>query len=162
MINDKTICGHHWVTGYFVKHLPYTPAPLRTEEETERIKDDFKYYITQDGFSDWCLPRGIDFIEVEKESVGQFTGMLDKNKKEIYNGDIVRIYPEQTDCDNEKVIYEIFYEDSTCQYLCNPFIQGKEDKPLRGIEEFSIPLEEDINIEIIGNIIDNPELLKKI
>lgn len=34
--------------------------------------------------------KGLLFYEVNSETVGQFVGSLDKNKKEIYVGDIIR------------------------------------------------------------------------
>ena len=85
-------------------------------------------------------------IEVEKETVGQFTGLLDKNGKEIYEGHIV---------------------------LCNRHINDAFDKTtfLICVDEYfryqgvsklgnEISVEEFAYAEIIGNIHDNPELLK--
>ena len=78
--------------------------------------------------------------EVWPDTVGQFTGFCDKNGKKIFEGDIVMIYDRLL-----KVIYDVDY----------------------GEFEFDDPLDQlclcaDYNgCEVIGNIWDNPELLKE-
>jgi len=72
--------------------------------------------------------------------VSQFTGLLDKNGKEIYEGDIVK--------DDIGGIWKVGWNDEFLSwYLWN---NGGR----------SIDAEED-TLEIIGNIYENPELLKK-
>ena len=74
-------------------------------------------------------------------TVGQFTGLLDKNGKKIFEGDIVDILTE-----NEK-IGVVAYEDGG--FLVNA-------------DGFCVDFHSNINgtdLEVIGNIYDNPELL---
>lgn len=84
--------------------------------------------------------------DVDENTVGQFTGLVDKNGREIYEGDIILEKLKRSRKDGD--LYEIIFED--CQWF------GK-DKDGAGT---SLSLLNDFHvIKIIGNIHDNPELL---
>ena len=78
----------------------------------------------------------------DENTIGQYTGLHDKNGKEIYEGDIVKI--KYRDEDIGKVIYEHngFSIDVTNM--------NKNYGRVSFVNNF---------IEVIGNIYDNPELL---
>lgn len=89
-------------------------------------------------------------VEVIPETVGQYTGLKGRNGKMIFEGDIVRLYSEY----HEKLVGEncvVKYGEFNCT-CCNG-IYGWEfvDGDIRNFDEY----------EIIGNIHDNPELLKE-
>ena len=80
-------------------------------------------------------------VEVDPETVGQFTGLTDKNGTKIFEGDIVDILTE-----NEE-IGVVEYDDG-----------GFEVKA----DGFTVDFHSNINgtsSEVIGNIHDNPELV---
>ena len=82
-----------------------------------------------------CDP--LDGVEVDPETVEQFTGLYDKNGKDIYEVDIIE----------EGLVY--FDDEYLGFFVKGDFVEG-EHKPL-----YDIPLP-----KILGNKYDNPELLK--
>ena len=85
-----------------------------------------------------CDP--LDGVLVEPESVGQYTGLKDKNGVEIYKGDII-------ECDGER--YEVFWCDDMLSWQCI----SKDD--CLALHEFKG------DAFIIGNLHTNPELLEQ-
>lgn len=76
----------------------------------------------------------------------QYTGLKDKNGKEIYEGDIVKATSDQYE--NENFIGKVIFDEGS-------FLTWINNNDIRGIWG-----EDDI--EIIGNIYENPELVKKL
>jgi uncharacterized phage protein (TIGR01671 family) len=86
---------------------------------------------------------------VYPETVGQYTGLKDRDGKLIFEGDIVKI---DNGSDEETIIGFVVYEYASWQIDCGPdFISL-----WRHLDE----LKEYQSVEIIGNIHDDPELLK--
>ena len=84
--------------------------------------------------------------EVQKESVGQFTGCLDKNGTKIYEGDIVRVDISRFD----RRIKNHRYTNTEVVWCQDGFLLHNVD----------IAVHYRSRVEVIGNIYDNPELLK--
>jgi len=80
----------------------------------------------------------------------QFTGLLDKNGKEIFENDIIVLsHP----CWSVKCIVK--YDNQLACYVLESF--EKIDKGVR--KSFLHIYQEDLNYKVIGNIYQNPELL---
>ena len=90
------------------------------------------------------------FIEVIPHTVGQYTGLTDKNGKKIFEGDICGCF-----CNTQVFIVE--YCKDRCGYFFDDCIKsgGCDPAPecLGNLRD---------TIEVIGNIYDNPDLLKGI
>lgn len=90
--------------------------------------------------------------EVDTTSVGQFTGLFDKKEQPIYEGDIVEATSLRLQDDGRKMLTQIVYNE---EGACFAF---KTSDRLRHINTSLL----DIDVEIVGNIYDNPKLLKKL
>ena len=81
-------------------------------------------------------------FEIDPSTVGQFTGLTDKNGKRIFEGDIVQAHFRTN---HSKQIFRVTFDDG--MFIFN---NGHVKLPVRGI----------YGIKVIGNIHDNPELLE--
>lgn len=89
----------------------------------------------------------IEFI-VDGKTVGQFTGLLDKNGTEIYEGDILRLG------DSDSGVCEVGWSESVSAYCIRFHFEAALGlKPLGSWKECERV------IVVIGNIHDNPSLI---
>ena len=88
---------------------------------------------------------------VHSKTVGQFTGLTDKNGKKVFENDIIVICYE-TDGEEFTETKRVHYNEKECCWY-----------PMRWEEccEYCYHYTEVKSIEVIGNIHDNPELLKE-
>ena len=96
-------------------------------------------------------------FEIDPETIGQFTGLTDKNGKKIWEGDIVKATVSYNNAFQDRVdvktnIYEVKYHEKYCY-----FYLARKQNNLLFDGNWSYYLKE---IEVIGNIHDNSEILK--
>lgn len=121
--------------------------PIDTESE-----GGFKEFIVS--HAKWeSDDNSIDFLEtdvyeVNPRTIGQYTGLTDKHGKKIFEGDIVSLV-----CDGNVHIFVVIWDLDELDFKAT---NGKQNYGPGGYEY--LPCSEEI--EIIGNIHDNPELLK--
>ena len=123
-----------------------------TYGEWEKVKDDENYTAC----SMWIEPEKVDykceahwshFEPYHKDiKLMQYTGLKDKNGKEIYEGERLKV---------EKVdLAYIYYDEDRMAWGIKEINEFYFDSPLLS-ENVSLEL------EVIGNIYDNPNLLEK-
>ena len=123
LFRGKTSAGE-WVEGYY----------LNRSNEKEDIHCIMEKYPATVG------------KRVIPETVGQFTGLYDKNGKKIFEGDIIK-YPYH------KSYNVIAFENGAFGYTTKRF------ECFRSFDDGEDGIAADL-AEVIGNIHDNPELLK--
>ena len=91
------------------------------------------------------LVKQLDWCYVNPDTIGQYTGLKEKNRKKIFEGDIVII--------GEKLKAKVVYYDGAFR-MQSEFSPTPTDTTDMGymMREFSV--------RVIGNIHDNPELIK--
>jgi len=122
-----------WIYGY-----PYYDSEL------------YKHYI--------ATYKGLIRKEIDGDTIGQFTGLFNNEKQELYEGDIVEAWST-----GSKGTFEIYWrQEGAPMYILYPnFQHGKHwHLNLHGSnigEKAGVYVDD---LKIIGNIHDNPDLLK--
>ena len=118
---------------------------FRAWDETEKHMYNWENLLNQNLKNIFTIPEECGY------NIMQYTGLKDKNGKEIYEGDIIFIKGETKLLD---IKGKVEYSNILAQFIItNTGSIVNEAEPLGDYEE------EDI--EKIGNVYDNPELLEK-
>lgn len=143
LFRGKRIDNNEWVYGYY---LPWhAVTDLQGNEPYAQIFEEHKVkgkYVAK------------GWVRVNFNTVGQYTGLCDKNGNKIFEGDIVKIVGDSNNDDWKDVNYVaqiVFIDSGFCAIdgtLCNYSFRRY------GLSRC------EFDSEVIGNIYDNPELLE--
>ena len=139
LFRGKTENGE-WVEGYLIKGVR---TYIATKEAIENM------VVSISGRA------GLELIEVIPDTVGQFTGLTDKNGKNIFEGDIIKVVSPNGDEENPFVteFFAIVYEEKMRRFVMRSDLWNDDfDYSQDDIKEYKV--------EVIGNIHDNPEFLE--
>ena len=107
---------------------------------------------------DWQICTNNSKRVVIPETIGQYTGVTDKNGERIFEGDIVKYKDACKFGDNDKM------EEAEEQYLCTNIVEFKNGRffplPQRCDCEDYFFSYGSYDFEVVGNVHDNPELLR--
>lgn len=137
LFKAKRLDNGKWVEGYYQKRKDYD------EQDEHLIFRCVSYHS-------W------EYAKVDPRTICQYTGLTDKNGKKIWENDIVKCY--SFDCSGREVefISDVFWDD--CSWLLH------EEEHCDGMLFYfdkNIKFESHVSeIEVIGNIFDNAELLE--
>lgn len=131
LFRGKNVCDGEWIYGYYA-------GPAGGRNNFHEIRDN------SDSVGAW--------IDVNPDTIGQYTGLKDKNGKRIFEGDIVRYSVIVRDC----LLYQgtlkvVFERGSFC-------IEETDSGDTHTLYNNAAGVE----LEVIGNIHDNTELLKEV
>ena len=105
--------------------------------------EDIKHMMIKNSFADWNMPREMEAVEVIADTVGQYTGLNDKDGTMIFEGDILST--TNSNC----TFWYVDYKDGSfranqcnASYDCSFYDFMKYNK-----------------VKVIGNIYDDSELI---
>ena len=135
LFRGKCVDMGYWVEGFYV-YLYGCKGHKSHRIYTGYAETDCGVY-----YPDWC--------EVDTTTVGQYTGLTDKNGKKIFEGDIVQYYGTYAlEVFIENGHTKIRWFDTVTKSKCTELFFGHDEEALG-------------EVEVIGNIHDNPELLEE-
>lgn len=124
---------------------------------------DGRKYIVNNRFGA-CIDDKGNFInteepfvcQVDPATVGQYTGLTDKNGRRIFEGDILK---EDYRYRGKHVLHLVGFGESS--FGTKRFVSGKLSDIFIPFDDCENPMCAERETEVIGNVHDNPELLKE-
>lgn len=135
LFRGKRIDNGEWVVGGIVHQTDYYGSAVD------------RYFII-DGSSTQDYDIGFEY-EVNPTTAGQYTGLTDKNGKKIFEGDII----EASDFSAEDGYGVIEWDDDIARFAIIGELLACD------FDNYRVPSHWGRDVEVIGNIHDNPELI---
>lgn len=148
LFRGKRIDNGEWVEGYFVKGEWY----FDKKEIYALLPLDLCFFPRCE-ISEW--------VEVDPKTICQYTGLTDKNGRKIFEGDIITYQHDNDDCpfpnkDTKRRVGRVYFQEFRS---CFAVAEGRNGSDRINQDLFKY-VQNGNRVEVIGNIFDNPELLK--
>lgn len=139
IFRGKIIDNSGWAYGSLVVEVDKNYIALNINDNIKR--DDYDVYM----------------VEVIPRTVGQYAGLYDKNGKAIWEGDIVKITEKEKISKHKVISMKPIIADIEWseEYLTYTLITTSVKDAFESLTDYL----DECDIEVIGNIYDNPELL---
>ena len=143
-----------WVEGYYYKMSETTYC---FKEDYERKPVPEHHYILQERMTDWGLPNQVVQIEIDPETLCQFTGLFDRYGNKIWENDIIKYHFGEIYAPIKYGCYQNCFDSQKAEHI-GFYVDWSDDKCLRKDLGYWIDMVDAIPA---GNIFDNPELLQE-
>lgn len=143
---------------YYGGYLSMDKTTYCFAEDYAANPNNTEHFIVYDEMTDWGLPNKHMMVEVDPETVGQFTGLLDKDNNKVFEGDILLF--------GDKLIV-VYWDDEAFRWMAKeaveyPYRKFPDNKDWDYIDLGWIGAEVacvgKMTTQIVGNIYDNPEM----
>lgn len=105
--------------------------------------EGYLYGIWEQRYILWGMTNNVpNMVEVDPETICQYTGLNDKNGKKIFEGDIVTV-------PNDDELYSVTWDEDTAAWGLNAEALVYTFGNFWGYE-----------VEVVGNVYDNPDWLE--
>ena len=117
------------------------------------MNSPIKFRVWNDNYNQWSSNQNIQILGNGNITIQSFTGLLDKNGKEIYQGDIVKYTYKMDEHGELETSSAIIVYDTASACFCFRFINSDYEEYIHEVK--SLP---GFSMEVIGNVFENPEL----
>ena len=132
--------------GKYSKESPdWIEGSFHRDEDTNICEIAYRYYKKEGETKAGIWVYGV----VDPETVGQYTGVTDKNGKKIFEGDICEVTVFTCEGEDKHFLCEVCFDYSSFIFRERSGL----DILFSDIYDFKT------DVEVIGNIYDNPEML---
>ena len=131
-----------WVEGYYLRKKETTYC---FAEDYEKFPVKTLHYIAVDSMTDWGLPNEFRCYEIDLDTLCELTEFKDVSNRRIWENDILKCYK-----------YNHGYSIVTNEVVQNT--KGHFRTKTNSDLSFSSSRQ---HVKLLGNIFDNPELLKE-
>lgn len=144
----KSLVTNNWVYGNYII------------DKWGDSNNEIIYGILQDRTAPDYLKNWIP-VRINPNTVGQYTGLKDKNDKKVFEGDVIRMHYFFNNYD--PISLGVFEDEAEiigvvkCELLDGFYVETVDDHSICYLQWVEEPTEE---LEVLGNIYDNPELLE--